>query len=99
MKSIYVLPSHLEGVAKSVDSNNQEYQRLFKKLYSDVDNISAVWQGEDNLAFVNQIKGFLDDFNRMSQIMNQYSDFLRNSARSYRDCQSQLVQQVKSLTN
>ena len=99
LKRILVEPVQLENVASIVENRNNEYQRLYHSLFQEVDNISGVWQGEDNIAFTNQIKGFNDDFNRIAIVLSQYTEFLRNSARSYRECQNQLVSQARTLTN
>jgi WXG100 family type VII secretion target len=99
MQKIMVEPIQLENVASVVENRNTEYQRLYHLLFQEVDNVSSVWQGEDNIAFTNQIKGFNDDFNRISIVLTQYVEFLRNSSRTYRECQSQLVSNARSLTN
>ena len=55
--------------------------------------------GADNMAYVTQIKGFQDDFNKMNALMKQYSEFLRTSARTYRETQNEVINAAKRLTN
>ena len=90
MQRIIVDPSRLENTAGNIESKNNDYQRIYNSLYSEVDKMSASWQGKDNEAFINKIKTFKDDFKQISIILNQYSEFLRNSARAYRETQDEL---------
>ena len=57
------------------------------------------WIGRDNLAFTTQIQGYQDDFRRVELLMQQYSEFLKASARSYRQMQEELAAQASRLVN
>ena len=82
-----------------MDTQAGEYERQYNQLFSEVDGMGAAWQGADNVAFVNQIKGFMDDFQQMKALMLQYSEFLKNSATSYRNTQEDRITQARSVTN
>lgn len=92
-------PAKLEVASQKIEANAQEYQQKYKQLYSEVDAMGAAWKGTDNIAYVSQIQGFMDDFQKMVVLMEQYSDFLRQSARVYRDTQSEVINSAKKLTN
>lgn len=98
-RSIMVDPAKLDSAAQKMDSQAADYERQYQQLFNEVDGMGAAWQGIDNLSFVNQIKGFMDDFQKMVALMRQYSEFLKNSARTYRDTQNEIVNQAKKLTN
>ena len=85
--------------ANYIDELNDEYKRLFTQLNTDVDTLSTTWNGKDNIAFTNQIKGFNDDFNQTNLLLTQYSSFLKNSAQSYKQTQEELVNHVQRLVN
>lgn len=97
MKKILVEPERLESCALKISSNNNEYTNLVSKLFSEIDLMSTNWQGRDNIAFTNQIKAYEKDFKKIQILCEQYSDFLRNSARAYRNTQEELVNQAKQL--
>ena len=99
MRKINVNCNVLIESANYIDEINDEYHRLYNQLNSDVDGLSMSWQGKDNIAFTNQIKEFNDDFNQVSVLLSQYSNFLKNSANSYRQTQDELVNQVNRLVN
>ena len=97
MRSIRVEPERLEIAASSIEEANREYDRTYQAIYTQVDKISSSWQGKDNTAFTNQIKAFEDDLRQISIIMRQYADFLKNSARAYRETQDEVYAQANRL--
>ena len=90
MQRIVVDPGQLDNAANRVDSQNQEYERIYNSLYTEVDKMSNSWQGKDNLEFTNKVYAFKSDFRQISIILSQYAQFLRNSARAYRETQEEL---------
>lgn len=95
---IEVTPQQLETAAKSIDQLAGEYQTQYQSFYRET-GAMAQWRGADNQAFLQRIEGFKDDFEKMKNLMNQYADFLRRSAKAYRDTQDSVVKEAQSLTN
>ena len=48
---------------------------------------------------VNQIDGFKDDLMKMHNEMLKYADYLRKTAKAYRDTQDTVVSQARKLAN
>ena len=96
---IEVDPAKMEAAAIQIDSQASEYERQYNQLFNEVDAMGAAWQGADNIAYVTQIKGFMDDFQQMATLMKQYSEFLKSSAKAYRAVQEDRIAQAKNLTN
>ena len=97
MGTINVEPEQLEASAARMEDSNQNYQRTYAQLFESVDTMKAAWQGKDNTAFSTQIRKFETDFRELSVLCSQYSEFLRNSARSYREMQDDLAGQAGRL--
>ena len=97
MHYIRVETSELMKVASRIETAKQDYQRLYINLYTLIDRASSSWQGKDNVAFVNQIKAYEEDFRQIAIIMSQYSDFLKNSALAYESTQDELFHQASNL--
>lgn len=97
MRSILVTPDQLDACAVRMDDANQAYTRDSNALFSEVETLGTVWQGKDNLAFVSQISSFQNDFRQIAMLCTEYSDFLRNSAASYRSTQDELTAQAARL--
>lgn len=97
MKRITVEPEQLEMYARKMDDENDTYQRAFLQLFESVDTMRAAWQGKDNTAFTTQIRKYETDFRQMSMLCAQYSEFLKNSARAYRETQDTITSQAQHL--
>lgn len=97
MRQIKVDPQQLEACASRMDEQNQDYQRTYAALFSAVETMKSSWQGKDNMAFSNQIEKFEGDFRELSVLCSQYAEFLRSSARAYREMQNDLASQASHL--
>ncbi len=97
MQQIKVDPQQVEATALRIDEQNQEYQRAYATLFSAVEMMKSAWQGKDNTAFSNRIGKFEGDFKELSILCTQYAEFLRSSARAYREMQNDLASQANNL--
>jgi len=97
MRTISVEPEQVEASAARMDDQNQAYQRTYAQLFETVNAMAASWKGADNTAFSTRIGKFESDFREMSVLCSQYSEFLKNSARAYREMQNDLAGQASSL--
>jgi len=97
MRKIIVEPELLDACAVRMEQENQDYQRTFSQLFESVESMKAAWQGKDNTAFSAQIGKYEGDFRQMSILCTQYAEFLRNSARAYRQTQDELTSQAAHL--
>lgn len=97
MRSIMVEPDRLDSAAANIENADSEYNRIYQAMYAEVDKMSSSWQGKDNTMFVSQIKEFEDDLRQISLIMREYADFLKSSARSYRQAQDEIYSRASKL--
>lgn len=95
--TINVEPSKLELTASKVEAADGDYQRLYQSLYAEVDKLQGNWGGKDNQAFNSRIKSYEDDFRQISIIIRQYADFLKTSAKAYREVQDELTSAANRL--
>ncbi len=98
-RTIQVTPELLESTAGRIDGLAADYKTQYDALYSETDAMRSTWQGKDNVAFVDQIAGFKDDFEKMHALMLNYADFLRKSAKAYRDTQDTVTSEARKLVN
>ena len=98
MRRITVEPEQLESCAARMDERNQDYVRQSAQIFEAVDNMSNAWKGKDNIAFTSRISRFEAEFRQLSLLCTQYSDFLKKSARAYRETQDELASRVSSLS-
>lgn len=97
IKKIVVAPETLEDVARRLEEFASQYRGHYQKLYGTVDGTKANWTGEDNIAFVNQIGRYRDDFEGMYAALSQYAAHLKTSAKSYRATEEALRKEATTL--
>lgn len=73
-KNIQVDPSKIDAAASKLSELATTYDSIAKQLMSDATTMGEAWQGEDNVAFCNQIKGFTEE---LSQMVKNYRVGLR----------------------
>lgn len=98
-RTIQVTPEMLETTAGKIEGLAADYKTQYEQLYSETNAMASTWNGKDNIAYVDQIGGFKDDFEKMHSLMLEYADFLRKSAKAYRDTQDNVVSQARKLVN
>ena len=98
-RTIRVTPEQLEVAAGSIEGMAADYKTQYDLLYSETNAMASSWNGKDNVAFVDQIAGLKDDFEKMHTLMLNYADFLRKSAKAYRDTQDNVVNEARKLVN
>lgn len=95
---IIVDTTRLDDTAAQVNRIADSYESEYNSLFRTVTDLQNAWSGEDNKAFTNQIEGFRDDFQRMTQLMRDYAAYLRKSASTYRETRSNVASQARSLS-
>ena len=98
-KTIQVTPEELDRAAKRIEELAGEYESEYTNFYTTTGSLRDSWQGKDNVAFLDQIDGFKDDFDKMHDLMLDYASFLRNSAKAYRETQDDVEKQARKLAN
>ena len=96
---IKVTPAELRTVATKIRCQAEDYAKQYTQLFSDVDGMANAWKGKDNTAFTNQIKGFLDDFQSMKALLEEYAAFLDKSANAYEQTQDEITSAAQRLQN
>ena len=98
-RDIQVTPEQLESAAGRIESLAADYKTQYDLLYNETNAMASTWSGKDNVAFTDQIAGFKDDFEKMHSLMIQYADFLKKSAKAYRETQDTVVTEARKLVN
>ena len=99
MRRITVEPEQLELIAGRMEEENETHVREYRELFNLIDLMSASWHGTDRTAFTTQVSGYQDDCQQLSFLCSLYIDFLRNSARAYRDVQDELAGEAMRLAS
>ncbi|MCI5723658.1 MAG: WXG100 family type VII secretion target [Erysipelotrichaceae bacterium] len=97
MRKITVEPMQVDACAMRMEEKNTSYLRNVNELFSAVDAMNVAWKGKDNQAFITKITALQSDFKQVSILCSEYIEFLRNSARSYRNTQEEIASQAQML--
>ncbi len=98
-KSIQVDPTKIDAASSKLAEYSSTYDAIAKQLMSDATTMGEAWQGEDNVAFCNQIKGFAEELTQMAKKLKTGSETLSQQSSNYKTRQDSITSSVKSLTN
>lgn len=98
-KRIRVTPEELQKASQKVSSISQSYTDIYTKLLQQARTMGEAWEGDDNLAFVNQINGFCEDLKSMADKLQTASQALDKQSKNYSGTQEGNITQVKRLAN
>lgn len=98
-RKIKVDPAELQAAANLMKTQVEDYRSLYTSLFSEVDGMASHWQGADNIAFTEQIKGFMDDFTSMENMMTEFANFLEQCANTYSQTQQEIISSARTLAN
>lgn len=98
-KRIRVTPEELDKASTKLAEISRDYAEIYKKLITEATTMGEAWEGEDNMAFVNQINGFCDELKTMADKLQTASDALQRQKSNYQSRQDSNVAEARSLTN
>ena len=96
---IKVEPEKLRSAAEEIKSSSAKYDKIAKELMDNATQMGEAWKGADNQAYVNQIKGFVEDLENMVKKLNQVSNALIEQAQNYTKRQDSNIENSQRLQN
>ena len=97
--TIKVTPQDLHNASAQISNLAGEYQSEYEALFREIREMQGKWDGQDNQAYTKQVGEFKDDFNNMYELMDQYSNYLKSTAKAYADTQENIKSAATTLTN
>lgn len=98
-KKIRVTPQELDIASKKIAGLSETYTGIYTQLLTIAGTMGEAWEGEDNLAFVDQINGFNEELKAMADKLMTASQALDNQRANYVATQEHNIAQVRKLTN
>lgn len=96
--TIRVSPEKLVSASKRVEELARQYFDTYRRIQDLVDDLDGRWDGQGNDVYVNQLRGFNDDFERMFNLLNRFAAFLDQSARRYQSADAELAEKASKLS-
>lgn len=97
MPTILNDPARLDSQAGRIDSLNADFKSQYTKLFNVVENLSASWQGKDNVNFATTVTGYKEDFEKIKSSIDDYVAFMKQAANVYRETQETIANSANRL--
>lgn len=98
-KVLRVTPEELGTAADKLDEFSETYTSIYTQMFQLANTMGQAWDGEDNLAFVDQINGLVEDLKSMADKLKNSASVLRTQRDNYVNRQNDNITQVRKLSN
>lgn len=98
MKLVVDTPE-MHKASQKLTQLSEEYTSLYNRLINTASTMGEAWKAPDNLAFVDQINGFCEELQQMTQHISQSAQALEMQAKNYETTCENNVTGVKKLVN
>lgn len=85
--------------SQKLQTISETYTEIYNQLMQESETMGTAWEGADNLAFVEQIKGFTEELKAMADKLLTASQALDKQRANYVARQDDNITQVKKLVN
>lgn len=96
--AIRVTPEELISAANNVENWADNYQAIYNRINTNVNELASTWGGEAHQQYVTQLEGFQDDFNNLYTLLNKYASYLRSAAAKYQQAEENIKSTAGSLS-
>lgn len=89
--------SALRTLGTQVLDNSREYQAEINKVYTNIDNLSANWQGADNQEYINKVNEYREAIEALGKAIGNYGQFLTDTATNIERVQDEIRSSASDL--
>ena len=97
--NLTVDPPELHTASTKLGTYATNYENLYKQLMNTASTMGQAWSAADNIAFVEQITGFCDELQAMTDHLRNASQALDLQAQNYEDTRQNNITNVRQLAN
>ena len=95
-KNIMVTISELQSAADKIGQACEEYQAAANSLKSAADELAGTWEGDSQVAFVNEQEKANQWYLKMADIVNEYVAQMKAAAAKYQETDASAAQTIRS---
>ena len=96
MANITVTISELQNAAEKISQACEQYQAAANSLKSAADALAATWEGDSQVAFVNEQEQANAWYLKMAEIVNEYVAEMKAAASKYEETDQEAAQTIRS---
>lgn len=89
--------SQIEAAKNKIEGLKGEFEDSWNKVLANNDELKNTWSGVDNQAFANQVEGFKDDFEALTNNLEAYIAFLTKARAEYAKAQTDMKTEASKL--
>lgn len=90
--------ARLEKISADMNNLIQQYQKKYNEVYTNATEMGAIWEGEAKKTYMDRLEGFRNDFERMVQVLSNYSSKLSLIAKRYKEAEEKAKSLASKLT-
>lgn len=83
--------AELKNTETKIEQLAEEYRTEYKNLDTAINELSVGYNGKASAAYVDQIAGLKDNFERMRTVMLEYVDFFKKAGEAYQRHEEELA--------
>lgn len=91
--------SEMHKASQKLTQLSEEYNTLYNRLINTASTMGEAWNSPDNLAFVDQINGFCEELQAMTEHITQSAQTLEQQALNYEKTCENNITGVRKLVN
>ena len=92
-------PPELHKTSQKFTQFAGDYTSIYNRMINTASTMGEAWKAADNLAFVEQIKGFCEELKEMATHLEQAAQGLEQQAANYEATRDGNITGVKQLVN
>lgn len=81
----------VRALGKTVGDQAAEYNNEIANVYSVIDDVKNAWQGSDSASYTSQVEGYRASMEALGKVVEQYGQFLLNTADTYQKLQDDIT--------
>lgn len=89
----------MRSASQKLMQMSEDYTSIYTRLLETASTMGEAWKAPDNLAYVEQINGFLEELNQMTKHIEQSATALEQQAANYEQTVEHNTAEVKKLVN
>ena len=93
---LQVTVSELEQAATNIRSAADDYETAATQLKNAADELASTWEGDSQVAFVDEQNRAYDWYRKMAGICREYAAAMQDAARKYAEADAEATSAIKA---
>ncbi len=91
-----VTVSELQQAANNINNSADDYEGAANELKNAADELAATWEGDSQVAFVDEQTRAYEWYRKMAEICRQFANAMQQAAQKYEETDAQATNTIRS---